>query len=73
MRPRRGPSHVLQNCRKEMAKVESPLACLFKIDMSVYAEIKWFDEVGPGRQEYKLSQMPADDDWDDDTNRLKVL
>lgn len=41
--------------------------------MSVYTELEWFDEVGPGGQEYRLSQMLADEDWDDETNRLKVL
>jgi hypothetical protein len=41
--------------------------------MSVYAELEWFDEVGLGGKEYRLSQMLADEDWDDETNRLKVL
>ncbi len=38
----------------------------FKIDTSVYAELEWFDEVGPDGQEYRLSQMLADEVWDDD-------
>ena len=38
----------------------------FKIDKSVYAELEWFDEVGPDGQEYRLSEMLADEDWDDD-------
>jgi len=28
--------------------------------------IEWFDEVGPDGQEYRLSQMLADEDWPDD-------
>ena len=38
----------------------------FNIDTSIYSELEWFDEVGPDGQEYRLSQMLADEVWDDD-------
>lgn len=44
---------------------ESP-SMPFNVDTSVYSELEWFDEVGPDGQEYRLSEMLADEHWDDE-------
>jgi hypothetical protein len=43
-----------------------PSSLPFNIDTSVYSELEWYDEVGPDGQEYRLSEMLADEEWEDD-------